>query len=142
MSNETWGLVNSTVRFYKGNIMTNNIYETPNSNLNEIKEESQKVSLSQSSGKKKIFVGVPVSLICGFLAFLGVLPGITKMLSIVLAGYAIVGIIEVIGGNALALSAKKWDMMPSWKKFIISITVILIAVVGFIAVLPIVAKFV
>lgn len=121
--------------------MTNNIYETPNSKLNKTKEESQKAPLSQSSGKKKIFVGVPVSLICGFLAFIGVLPGITKMLSIVLAGYAIVGIIEVIGGNALALSAKKWDMMPSWKKLIISITVVLIAVIGFIAVMPIVAKF-
>jgi len=120
--------------------MTNNIDEAPNSKLNETNEESQNIPLSQSSGKKKIFVGIPVSLICGFLAFIGVLPDITKMLSIVLAGYAIVGIIEVIGRDSLVLSAKKWDMMPGWKKFIISITVVLISVIGFIAVMPIVAK--
>ena len=122
--------------------MTNNIYETPKSDLNEADEEIKKVTLSQSSGKKKVLVGLPVSLICGFLALVGIAPGITKMLSVILAGYAIVGLIEIIGGNALALSAKKWDMMSGWKKFIISIMVILIAIIGFITVMPIVAKFI
>ena len=122
--------------------MTNNIYDTPKSELNQTEAENRKVSLSQSSGKKKLFVGLPASIICAVLAYLGIFSGITKMLSIVLGGYAIVGLIEIIGGAALASAAKKWESMPGWKKFIISISIILIALAGFIAIMPFIANYV
>lgn len=64
------------------------------------------------------------------------------MLAVISGAYAFVGFIEVIGGESLADSAKRWDSLPGWKKFIISTSVIIMAIIVFISVMPILAKYI
>ncbi len=81
-----------------------------------------KTPLSQASGKKKLLVGVPVSLIGAFMWAANIPFG--SMLSVILGAYAIVGLIEVVGGDSLKGAAGKWDTLAGWKKFLIAIGVI------------------
>ena len=121
--------------------MSNNPYKAPEAKTFKATEEIKKVPLSQAPGSKKLLIGIPVSIICGILAYIGIASAITRMLAAILGAYAFVGLIEVIGGESLSSSAKKWDSLPGWKKFIISTAVITISVIVFIGLMPIVAKY-
>ncbi len=122
--------------------MTKDPYKPPQEKTIEEVREAQKTPLSQASGKKKLLIGSAFSILCGLLAYFGVISGITKMLSILLAAYALVGLVEVLAGESLVASAKKWDDLASWKKFIISLVVILFALGIFIGAMPLVATFI
>ena len=122
--------------------MPDNPYKAPESKLTDASEPSAKPSLSRATGKKKLLVGVPATLICGVLAYYGILPGITRMLAVILGAYAIVGLVEIIGGDSLASLAKSWDSLPAWKKFIFSIVIIIVAFAIFIAIAMNIAKFI
>jgi len=122
--------------------MSSNPYKVPESRTVETIDEKKKVPLSQASGRKKLIIGIPASSICGILAYIGIAPGITRMLAVILGAYAFVGLIEVIGGESLASLAKKWDSLPGWKKFIISTGVIFMAIILCISSMPLVARFI
>lgn len=121
--------------------MSSNPYKAPESKTVETTDEKKKVPLSQASGRKKLIIGIPAFIICGFLAYIGIAPGITRMLAVITGAYAFVGLIEIIGGESLASSVKKWDSLPGRKKFIISTGVILMAIIIFISLMPLVAKY-
>jgi hypothetical protein len=66
--------------------------------------------------------------------------GITMFLAVALGAYALVGLIEILGGETIASAARTWDGQPGWKKFLISLAVILLALGGFISLIPLLAK--
>ena len=113
---------------------------TQESNPSEDAAIDKKIPLSQASGKKKLIVGIPATITSFVLFYLEILPGITKMLGVILAAYVIVGLIEVVVGDSLSSASKKWELMPSWKKFIISTIVIVGFFVLVIALMPYVAE--
>lgn len=119
--------------------MSNNPYEAPKAKIAEV---SEKTPLSRASGKNKLLVGITTSVICGVLAYFEILPGITRMLSIIMGAYALVGLIEVVGGESLVSLAKRWDSLPGWKKFILSVIVIIIAFTIFMVLAINIAKFI
>lgn len=102
--------------------------------------KTKKPPLSQAPGIDKLMIGVPAAILCGALAHLGYFVGFTRMFAVIAGAYALVGAIEVLGGESLAASAKKWDRLPGWKKFLISIVVILAFFVLVIVLIPIVIK--
>ena len=57
-----------------------------------------------------------------------------------LIGYGIIGIIELIMGDRLVNASSRWDKLQSWKKFTISLVIILVAIIGFISLIPVVAE--
>lgn len=97
------------------------------------------VPLSQAPGRKKIVVAIPGALIFAILCMNGIFEPITKFLALALCAYAFVGGLEILFGESLASSAKKWDSLAGWKKFLISLLVILIALVGFLSLMPVLA---
>ena len=113
---------------------------TQKSNPSQDSAIDKKTPLSQASGKKKLIVGIPATIICFALFYLEILPGITKMLGVIFSAYVIVGLIEVIVGNSLSSASEKWELMPSWKKFIISTFVIAGFFILVIALMPYVAR--
>ena len=121
--------------------MSNDPYKTPETSKLETVQRMDKVPLSQAPGRKKLIIGIPASIVFVVLAYIGIAPGITRMVSVIFGAYALVGFIEVIGGESLIASAKKWDSLPGWKKFVISTAVIVAAIVGFIGLMPMVAKY-
>jgi hypothetical protein len=62
------------------------------------------------------------------------------MLAVIFAAYAIVGLVEVVLGESLLSAGKKWDLMPGWKKFLISLAVIIGAFAVFFSVMPFIAE--
>lgn len=94
--------------------------------------------LSQASGKKKLLIGVPVSLFGGVLWFLNLPMGMP--LCVFLGAYAIVGLIEVLGGDSLKASAAKWDELAGWKKFLFASGVIGACLLALGLLLPILAR--
>lgn len=100
--------------------------------------KARKVPLSQASGKKKLLIGVPVSLI-GAVLWAFDLP-FGMMLCVTLGAYAIVGLIEVIGGDSLKTTAAKWDTLQGWKKFLIAAVFICAIFLAIGLMLPILAQ--
>ena len=113
---------------------------TQESNPSQNETSDKKTPLSQATGKKKLVVGIPATVISFVLFYLEILPGITKMLGIILAAYVIVGLIEVIAGDSLLSASKKWELIPGWKKFIISTFIIVGFFVLVIALMPYLAE--
>ena len=83
-----------------------------------------KTPLSQASGKKKLLVAGPLAILFAFLSGTPKFGSVAKMLSVALAAYAIVGLIEVLLGSRLQRASESWSRLPSWKKAIASIVVI------------------
>ena len=102
--------------------------------------KNNKKTLSQASAEKKLLICVPVCVVSGVLAYLEVFTGITRMLAIIMAAYAIVGVIELFGGNNIMAMGKDWDALPAWKKFIYSLLVIIAAMLFFAAIAPVIIK--
>ncbi len=94
--------------------------------------------LSQASGKKKLLIGLPISIVGGVLWFLNLPMGMP--LCVFLGAYAIVGLIEVIGGDSLKAVATKWDVLAGWKKFLIAAGVIGACFLAMGLLLPILAQ--
>jgi hypothetical protein len=99
----------------------------------------EKVPLSQAPGSKKLLTGVPGIAVCSVLAAMGIAQGITTFLAVALGAYALVGLIEVLGGETIASAARNWDCQPGWKKFLISLVVIVLALGGFISLIALLA---
>lgn len=102
--------------------------------------QDAKVPLSQAPGKKKILIGLPTAAACSVLAAMGIAQGITMLLAVALGAYSLVGLIEVLGGESIASAARNWDRQPGWKKFQISLVVIVLALGGFISLIPVLAR--
>lgn len=84
-------------------------------------------TLSQSPGKTKLLVALPLATLFGALYAFGIMPAITRMLCILLTGYALVGLMEVLLGSSLRNAASRWDQLAGWKQAMIAILVILLA---------------
>lgn len=97
--------------------------------------------LSQAPGLKKILIGVPAALILAGLTYMGWGFRISGMLSIILGAYAIVGVVEIIGGESLVNLGKKWDALAGWKKFVISVLVIVTFFTALMLIMPTVAGY-
>jgi hypothetical protein len=97
-------------------------------------------TLSQSSPKTKILVSFPIMLfsIAGY--YIGIIPETTKFVALAMGAYFAVGLLELVLGESLISAAKKWDEMAGWKIFLISITVIMVALIGFISLIPVFAN--
>ncbi len=98
-------------------------------------EELQKTTLSQAPGKKKLLVGAPLAIVGGLLWALNIPGGMG--LCVLLGGYALVGLVEVLGGSSLVAAAKNWDALPGWKKFLIAASTIGVAIIGACLLIPI-----
>lgn len=96
--------------------------------------------LSQSSPKKKLYIGIPTIAISLVIYNLGIVPNIAKFIAIAMCAYVIVGLIELALGDSLVSAAKSWDNLAGWKKFLISLLVIIVALVVFISLIPVFAK--
>lgn len=101
--------------------------------------EKKQVPLSQAPGKQKLLVAIPGAMAFSVAAYLGIFKDITRFLSLALWAYAIVGLLEVIFGESLASAARRWDSLAGWKKFLLSLLVIVVAIVGFGALIPVFA---
>ena len=101
--------------------------------MSEVNENNSgnKTPLSQATGKKKILVGIPSAIVAGVFYVAGIAPSLMKMLAVVFTAYAIVGFVEVLFGESLTSTAKNWDSLPSWKKFVISLLVITVVMAIF-----------
>jgi hypothetical protein len=99
-----------------------------------------KTPLAQASGKRKLLIAIPGCALATVLLFLNVAPGITRFFAVVMGAYALVGLVEVLMGESLLSAGKRWDQLAGWKKFAISLVVIIAAIVIFIGVMPLVAK--
>lgn len=103
-------------------------------------EARKKVPLSQAGGTKKLLVAVPGAAIAIGLFFLGIAPAFTKMLAVMFVAYAAVGLVEVVLGESLLAAGRRWDEMPGWKKFLVSLVVIVGSLAVAFAVMPLVAE--
>lgn len=101
--------------------------------------QSKKVPLSQAGGAKKLYVALPGAALSIALFYLGIAPALTKMLAVIFVAYALVGLVEVALGESLLSAGKKWDEMPGWKKFLISLVVIVGSLAVVFSVIPLVA---
>ena len=100
---------------------------------------NRKVPLSQAPAARKLYVALPGAIVAIGLYFLNIAPAFTKMLAVFFVAYAIVGVVEIALGESLVSAARKWDAMPGWKKFLISVVVIICAMAAAFAVIPLVA---
>lgn len=100
-------------------------------------KKPQKQPLSQASGKKKLLVGIPVSLVGGVMWALHIPFG--SLLFMVLGAYALVGLVEVLAGSSLTAASERWDRFPGWKKFLIGTAVVGAALIGLMSSLPLLA---
>jgi hypothetical protein len=103
---------------------------------------SREVPLSQAGGRKKLLVAAPSAAIATGLCILGIAPAFTKMLAVILAAYAAVGVAELALGESLLGASKRWDAMPGWKKFVISLVVIIGSMAIAFSVMPLIAELV
>jgi hypothetical protein len=99
----------------------------------------RKIPLSQAPAKKKLLVAVPSAAASGVLWYVGVADNLTGMLAVLLTAYAIVGFIEILGGQSLVAAAKNWDRLAGWKQFLISVAVVVVAFVVFMYLMGVVA---
>jgi len=100
----------------------------------------KRLPLSQAGGTKKLLVAVPGAAIAIGLFFLGVAPAVTKMLAVAFVAYAAVGLLEVALGESLIAASRRWDEMPGWKKFVISLVVIVGSLAVAFSVMPLAAE--
>lgn len=101
-----------------------------------------KVPLSQMPGKKKLMVAIPGALAAGAAWKMGIDEPVTGFVTWALCAYAVVGLLEVVFGESLAGAARKWDRLAGWKKFLFSVLVIVAALVGFVSLIPVFARWV
>jgi hypothetical protein len=105
------------------------------------KQMNKNPPLSQAPGRKKILIGVPAALLLAGLTYMGWGFRISGMLAVILGAYAIVGVVEIIGGESLVNLGKQWDALAGWKKFFISIAVIVIFFTALMLIMPTVAEY-
>lgn len=103
---------------------------------------SNKVPLSQAPGKKKLLVALPGAAAAVVLWQIGIAENVTRFLALALCAYAAVGLLEIVFGESLANAARSWDQLAGWKRFLISVVVIIGALVLFISLIPVVTQWV
>lgn len=86
--------------------------------------EPKKIPLSQATGKKKIAVTVPFIFI-GCILLAKNIPGGLALIMIP-GAYALVGLIEILGGKSLSNASQNWDALPKWKKIVYPFIFILV----------------
>lgn len=123
------------VRFGSEKYMNKNPYDAPTAQVDDSVEIKER-PLSQQSGKKKLFVGMPGAVLCYLLSSVGLLSGLTKGLAILLSAYAIIGFIEILSSDKITVLSSKWDALPGWKKFIFSVLIIVFALSAAAALTP------
>ncbi|WP_308365104.1 MULTISPECIES: hypothetical protein [unclassified Microbulbifer] len=119
--------------------MSKNPYEAPTVQPDESVEVERK-PLSQSSGKKKLFVGIPGAVICYILSSIGLFSGLTRGLALLLSAYVIVGFIEILVSDKITLLSTKWEGLPGWKKFTFSMLIIVFALGAAAASIPLLGR--
>lgn len=102
--------------------------------------ESNQSPLSRAPAKRKILIGFIAGLVNLYFASGNEEAKFMFMAGAFLIGYGIVGCLELLLGESLVNASKKWDELKPWKKFIISLVVIILALIVFISLIPIVAK--
>jgi hypothetical protein len=100
---------------------------------------SRKVPLSRAPGKKKLLVGVPLSVVSGLAYFAG-LGSLAQMLFVAFTAYAVVGLLEVLLGASLSRAGEAFARLAWWKRGLVSLVVIVGAIVFAIAVIPAVLR--
>lgn len=95
--------------------------------------------LAQASGKRKLLVAIPACALATVLLFMDIAPGITRFFAVVMGGYAIVGLVEILMGESLVSAGRKWDRLAGWKKFLISLAAVIAAFALFMSLIPVVA---
>jgi len=99
----------------------------------------KKVPLSQAPGKTKVLVAIPGAACFWVLSKMGFFVDTTRFLAFALCAYAAIGVIEILCGQSLANAAQRWEQLPGWKKFLVSLPVIVAAIVGFALLIPVFA---
>lgn len=99
--------------------------------------EPKKMPLSQATGKKKLAVTLPLIFVGGILLLKNIPGG--GALILLPGAYALVGLIEIVGGKSLSDASKNWDHQPKWRKFLIGGAVIGGLIATFCLLLPIIA---
>lgn len=94
------------------------------------KQKARRPPLSRATGKRKIFIALPVSIVFAFIL------GPTSLFTIVFGAYALVGFVEVLGGESLVSMTKRWDSLPRWKQNLLSLLVIILFLVLVIVLIP------
>jgi uncharacterized membrane protein len=98
--------------------------------------------LSQAPAKKKLAIAIPGTVLGAAAWRWGDSNEITRFVTLALAAYAVIGIIELLAGESLTIAAKRWDSIAAWKKVLITLAVIVLAFFSFITLMMLVAKWV
>ncbi|MDF1640281.1 hypothetical protein [Thalassolituus oleivorans] len=96
--------------------------------------------LSQKSAKSKILAGIPAVIMIAASLFTEKLSALLGGLGLMLLAYSIVGLVEVFIDNKFPTAKSSWETMQGWKKLLISIVVIALALMLVFYLMPIVAK--
>ncbi|GAB2505922.1 hypothetical protein [Arenimonas alkanexedens] len=98
--------------------------------------------LSQRSGRAKLFIGIPLTLIAIVGTALDPITDIAKLLAAAAGAYVIVGIVELTAGTSLFRLTGAWDQLRPWKQRVISTLVIAAALVASFVLLPVLSRLV
>lgn len=100
----------------------------------------ENIPLSQQSAKNKIMAGVPAILIIVGSLFIEKEKATIRMVSLFLFAYALAGVIELILDKSYPNAKDQWGRLAGWKKFIISLIIIIASLIFFLSLIPFVAK--
>ena len=100
---------------------------------------SRKVPLSRAPGKKKLLVGIPMTIISGAAYMIGLGP-LAQMFFIGFLAYVLVGLVEVILGSSLVRAGEAWTRLAWWQRGLASFVVVVGAMALVVTVIPMVFR--